>query len=421
MYTDQDIEAGITALADGVQNRAVQVRYIFEMFRTNLAALVIPNGAHFLFGPSVPTAALGVDGDVYDNTVTGDRSQKQGGAWVFQYRAKGDAGRTPQKGVDYTDGHTPQKGVDYRDGVDGQSAYQLWLGAGNTGSLAVFLASLKSQAVAPANVGSGSYWHQEVYDPATTDGADGEFWQTAVSLSTEKRWKRIAGAWRKFYDNTGVAITPPTTDTTPPSVAFTFPAAGATLTAGTQVTLTATASDNAAVQGLSFTNGGTGAALGAGAKNGTSYTLAFTVPSTAGGLSLTATATDTSGNTATATVNVTVQAAAPAQNQLPTANAGSNTTIQPPTSQVALMGSGSDPDGTVAAYAWRQVTGAAVNGMPSSVQNPVVTGLTTAGTYQFGLTVTDNSGGKSPEVFTVVTVQAAAQTNSLAANSSTPS
>lgn len=215
-------------------------------------------------------------------------------------------------------------------------------------------------------------------------------------------------------------VTPPAGDTTPPAVTLTVPAAGAVLTAGAQVLLTATATDNVAVQGLSFSNGATGTVLGQGAKNGNTYTLAYT-PTMAGPLTLTATATDAAGNSQAATVNVTVQAATVPVNAIPVANAGSDTSITLPTNQVVLQGSGTDSDGTIASYAWRQVAGAAVSGMPSSIAQPVIT-FTAAGTYQFGLITTDNKGATSTEDFVVVTVNAApapggGTTNTLQVNS----
>jgi hypothetical protein len=107
----------------------------------------------------------------------------------------------------------------------------------------------------------------------------------------------------------GSAVPPPTTgDTVAPSVTFTVPAAGATLAPYSQVLLTVTANDNVAVQGLVFTNGATGEVIGAGAKNGSTYTFPYTTGA-AGPLSLVATATDAAGNSQSATTNVTVQAA----------------------------------------------------------------------------------------------------------------
>jgi hypothetical protein len=106
-----------------------------------------------------------------------------------------------------------------------------------------------------------------------------------------------------------VVVTP--ADTTPPTVAFTVPAAGATLAPNTQVLLTVIANDNVAVQGLTFTNGVTGAVIGPGAKNGSTYTFPYTTPATTGPLSLVATATDAAGNSQPATVNVTVGSTTP--------------------------------------------------------------------------------------------------------------
>jgi hypothetical protein len=58
---------------------------------------------------------------------------------------KGEQGIQGEKGED---GYTPIKGVDYFDGKDGengQSAYELWLAEGNTGTADDFFASLKGE------------------------------------------------------------------------------------------------------------------------------------------------------------------------------------------------------------------------------------------------------------------------------------
>lgn len=73
----------------------------------------------------------------------------------------GKDGYTPVKGVDYfdgqngKDGYTPIKGVDYFDGkngVDGDSAYQIWLNAGHSGSEDDFLQWLKGDTEPFGNV-----------------------------------------------------------------------------------------------------------------------------------------------------------------------------------------------------------------------------------------------------------------------------
>ena len=84
-------------------------------------------------------------------------------------------------------------------------------------------------------------------------------------------------------------------------------------------------------------------------------------------------------------------------NQLPTANAGADQSITLPTSTVNLSGSGSDPDGSIQAYTWVQVSGTAASISNPNIATPVITGLTTAGTRVFRLTVTDNSGGTASD------------------------
>ncbi|MBA2746447.1 MAG: carbohydrate-binding protein, partial [Flavisolibacter sp.] len=79
-------------------------------------------------------------------------------------------------------------------------------------------------------------------------------------------------------------------------------------------------------------------------------------------------------------------------NQAPTANAGSAQTITLPTNSVTLTGSGTDPDGTIASYAWTKVSGPDGGTITSPAQaSTTVTGLT-QGSYTFRLTVTDNGG-----------------------------
>ncbi len=117
------------------------------------------------------------------------------------------------------------------------------------------------------------------------------------------------------------------------------------------------------------------------------------------------TVTDALGVTASATVQVTVNAA-PVVPGPPSANAGPDQTITLPTNSVTLSGSGSETNGTIVTYAWTQVTGpsTATIAVPGSAAT-AVTGLV-QGTYQFKLTVTDNSGVTASDVV-FVTVKAA--------------
>ena len=90
-----------------------------------------------------------------------------------------------------------------------------------------------------------------------------------------------------------------------------------------------------------------------------------------------------------------------ATNIPPTANAGPDQTITLPTNSVNLTGTGNDPDGTITAYQWTKIsgptTGAIVN--PNSATTAVTTLV--AGTYQFELKVTDNSGATGKDTMQV--------------------
>ncbi|MBX2895942.1 MAG: T9SS type B sorting domain-containing protein [Cyclobacteriaceae bacterium] len=80
-------------------------------------------------------------------------------------------------------------------------------------------------------------------------------------------------------------------------------------------------------------------------------------------------------------------------NQVPIVNAGTNTTITLPISQVTLTGSATDADGTVVSTSWTQING------PSNAIFQNATALTSIatnlieGAYTFRLSATDNQGG----------------------------
>lgn len=135
-------------------------------------------------------------------------------------------------------------------------------------------------------------------------------------------------------------------------------------------------------------------------SNIASPTITF---SSAGVYEFTLTVTDNLGGQGTDRVKVTVNAA---PNQLPTANAGLDQTVQLPTSSTTLIGSGTDSDGTIASYAWTRVSGPNTPTIVSATSATTsITGLI-AGTYVFGLTVTDNVGGVSPQDLVTVIVLA---------------
>ncbi|MFT3979377.1 MAG: PKD domain-containing protein [Ferruginibacter sp.] len=93
------------------------------------------------------------------------------------------------------------------------------------------------------------------------------------------------------------------------------------------------------------------------------------------------------------TLQITIAAA----NIAPVANAGADQLIHLPTVSTVLIGSASyDPDGSIAAYAWRKISGPAANFSSTAIANPTLSGLA-YGTYQLELTVTDNKGATAKD------------------------
>lgn len=121
----------------------------------------------------------------------------------------------------------------------------------------------------------------------------------------------------------------------------------------------------------------------------------------AGSYQFVLTVTDNDGATDTDDIQITVF---PEDvNQTPIANAGGNKVITLPINFTILNGAGTDPDGTIASFAWSKVSGPAATLAPNN--NVVdVTGLV-AGVYVFQLEVTDNEGATGSD-FATVTVTA---------------
>lgn len=112
------------------------------------------------------------------------------------------------------------------------------------------------------------------------------------------------------------------------------------------------------------------------------------------------TVTDNNGASTSDDVTVVV-------NQLPTAKAGNDATIQLPTNTVTVNGAASiDTDGNIASYKWEKVSGPTTFTITSP--NSVSTSITNleAGTYVFRLTVTDNNGATSTDDVTINVITA---------------
>ena len=108
--------------------------------------------------------------------------------------------------------------------------------------------------------------------------------------------------------------------------------------------------------------------------------------------------TDNNAATTADTVQVTVNASG---NIPPTANAGADKLVTLPTNSASLTGSGTDADGTVAAYAWTKISGPSAGTItgPNSVWTSA-TGLV-KGIYRFQLKVTDNKAATTVDTIQV--------------------
>jgi hypothetical protein len=119
----------------------------------------------------------------------------------------------------------------------------------------------------------------------------------------------------------------------------------------------------------------------------------------------TGTATETGVGTCTAVRTVIVN---PAPNVNPTANAGADQNIQLPTTSVNIVGSGTDPDGTITGYLWTKVSGPAAGTITNAaIASTSITSLTLVGVYKYELRVTDNNGGNGRDTMQITVVAAA--------------
>src|SRR5690606_7723204 len=89
------------------------------------------------------------------------------------------------------------------------------------------------------------------------------------------------------------------------------------------------------------------------------------------------------------------------ENILPTVDAGRDKKIQLPANSLRLVGSASDPDGTIASYLWAKTAGPSAS--MAGVDGPVLQLSNLAeGSYTFRLTVKDNAGGTAFDEVDVV-------------------
>ncbi|MEP7250799.1 MAG: PKD domain-containing protein [Ginsengibacter sp.] len=89
-------------------------------------------------------------------------------------------------------------------------------------------------------------------------------------------------------------------------------------------------------------------------------------------------------------------------NAAPVVDAGSDQTITWPINTVSLVGSASDPDGTIASYSWAKISGPGSGSIVNSSLSTAVIINLVPGTYQYELEVTDNQGAVATDTVQVI-------------------
>jgi uncharacterized protein YkwD len=141
-----------------------------------------------------------------------------------------------------------------------------------------------------------------------------------------------------------------------------------------------------------------------GLQDANSQTVRFTAPSIEGYARLRLTVTDDDGATDSDDVVINFRDPTPA-NQAPTANAGPDRKVDTNDS-VTITGSGSDPDGSIVAWAWSQVSGPGVTLSGADSNEVSFTAPGDAASIRLRLTVTDDDGDSDSDDV-VITVEEA--------------
>ena len=216
-----------------------------------------------------------------------------------------------------------------------------------------------------------------------------------VLVSTAAGGGAYSSGYSTAYDRAG------STPTNQPPVANAGPDRSG-VAAGAMVTLDGSASfdpDGSIASYAWSQTAGTTVALSSVDAVSPSFTAPSPGPET---LTFELTVTDNNGATDTDTVNIAI-AAGPA-NQPPVASAGPDQSGIAGGATVTLDGSGStDPDGSIASYAWSQTAGSSVTLVDADTASPSFTAPseTTAQTLTFELTVTDNNGATDTDTVNI--------------------
>jgi Secretion system C-terminal sorting domain/PKD domain len=282
--------------------------------------------------------------------------------------------------------------------------------AGSDQSIQLPASSVTLSGSATGNGGatiSSTAW-TEVSGPVTAT------FSAAANLTTTVSGLTTAGTYvfqLKATDNNGLSATSTVTITVDAANVAPTVSAGSAQTIQlptSTVTLTGAATGN---NGATISSTGWSEVSGpatAVIANASELSTGVTGLTTAGTYVFQLKATDNNGNSSTATVVITVEAAAPPAGTPPTVSAGSDQTIQLPTSSVTLTGTATGNGGaTITGTVWTEISGPATATIANTAAlSTGVSGLTTAGSYVFELKATDDNGLSTTAAVTI-TVEAA--------------
>jgi ribosomal protein L14 len=274
---------------------------------------------------------------------------------------------------------------------------------------------------------TANVWHDVVFHVQWGSGGmvevwiDGELYFTKSGLNWAanaylkfgmNRWGNCSSApcdtWVIYYDNLKIGRDVTYNDVAP--TASTPGNQSPTVNAGnnqtitlptTTATLTGSASDpDGTISSYAWTNTASPLSAVPLIGNATSNIANLTGLTVPGTYTFRLTVTDNAGATAFDEVNVVVNAL---PNLPPTVSAGVDQTLTMPTNFTSLAGSGTDPDGTIASYAWTRVSGPTTYTMTNAnTATPSITGLVAGNTYIFKLTVTDNGGATASDNVSII-------------------
>lgn len=113
--------------------------------------------------------------------------------------------------------------------------------------------------------------------------------------------------------------------------------------------------------------------------------------------------TETRTFTISSCVTNVLNAGVVVNNVSPSVSAGTDKSIRLPTNEVALTSTATDSDGTITGVLWSYVSGPSTYSIESPTSlSTEITGLTTAGTYVFKLTATDNDEATASDNISVI-------------------